>query len=169
MFSRFQRSCTSSGFTLIELLVVASIISLLASIMLVAVDSARQKARLAAVKADIRTLFTEAELYYSSNGGYISAGFSGVCGSAGGFLQSPQAAAALQQISNLSRVSLSAGKFHCNIQPTAWSLALDISNLTNKDEVLCASTFDGRMLTLGNSNDTSPQAFIISNQCLTPW
>jgi type II secretion system protein G len=62
------------GFTLIELLVVIAIIALLASIVLVALGSARSKARDSTRRADIKQMATALELYYSDNGAYPSTG-----------------------------------------------------------------------------------------------
>jgi prepilin-type N-terminal cleavage/methylation domain-containing protein len=58
------------GFTLIELLVVVSIISLLSSVVLVNLNTARAKARDATRLSDIRQLQTTLELYYENEGKY---------------------------------------------------------------------------------------------------
>lgn len=58
------------GFTLIELLVVISIISLLSSIVLASLNTARIKARDARRMEDLRQIRTALELYYDDNGNY---------------------------------------------------------------------------------------------------
>ncbi len=60
------------GFTLIELLVVIAIIGLLAGISVVALNSARQKARDVRRVADIRQIQTALAMYYDSASKYPS-------------------------------------------------------------------------------------------------
>ncbi len=60
----------NKGFTLIELLVVISIISLLSSVVLSSLNTARQKSRDARRMSDLRQIQTAVELYFDVNGRY---------------------------------------------------------------------------------------------------
>jgi type II secretion system protein G len=59
----------SKGFTLVELLVVIAIIGLLASVVIVSVNSARAKARDSRRVSDVKALSSAIELYKDSNSG----------------------------------------------------------------------------------------------------
>ena len=59
-----------TGFTLVELLVVISIVSLLSSVVLASLNSARSKSRDARRVADLKQLQLALELYYDANRNY---------------------------------------------------------------------------------------------------
>lgn len=65
-----QRAKNQKGFTLIELLVVIAIIGLLATLAVVSLNNARQKARDAKRKSDLNAIATAMELYNAEVGVY---------------------------------------------------------------------------------------------------
>jgi prepilin-type N-terminal cleavage/methylation domain-containing protein len=71
------------GFTLIELLVVVAIIGLLATLSIVALNTARAKARDAKRVGDVKQIQTALELYYNDQGAYPVSATSGTAISSG--------------------------------------------------------------------------------------
>ena len=63
----FAKKKKKRGFTLIELLVVIAIIGILATIVIVNVNTARNRANDVAIKAALDQVRTQAELYYDTN------------------------------------------------------------------------------------------------------
>ncbi len=66
----------SRGFTLIELLVVIAIIGILSAVVLASLSTARQKGQNAAIQANLKTIQTQAEIYYGNGNTYGTAGTS---------------------------------------------------------------------------------------------
>jgi type IV pilus assembly protein PilA len=75
-----------NGFTLVELLVVVVILGILAAIAVPKLSGSQDKAKLAAMKSDVRNAETAEESYFSDNGRYGSLGQL----QAAGFTLSPQ-------------------------------------------------------------------------------
>lgn len=65
-----MRKATESGFTLIELLMVVVIIGLLASIAIPKFQSTRERAYMAALRADLRNLANQQDVYYNDHYSY---------------------------------------------------------------------------------------------------
>ncbi|HWH07406.1 MAG TPA: type II secretion system protein [Candidatus Paceibacterota bacterium] len=78
----FAPSSARRGFTLIELLVVIAIIGILSAVVLASLNTARNKGADAAVKSNIETIRTQAELFYDNNSNrYNTNGTSAATGS----------------------------------------------------------------------------------------
>jgi prepilin-type N-terminal cleavage/methylation domain-containing protein len=60
----------SEGFTLVELLVVVAIVGILAALILINLNSGKQKSRDVRRVSDIRQILTAMQLYYNDNSGF---------------------------------------------------------------------------------------------------
>lgn len=85
MYKRFS-AVSSKGFTLIELLVVISIISLLSSVVLASVNSARVKARDARRASDMHQIVLALNLFYDKYG-CLPVTYGTSCAGAGVYLE----------------------------------------------------------------------------------
>ena len=74
MLKFFSKRRGEKGFTLIELLVVIAIIGILATIVLVSLNTARKKARDVRRVSDLRQMALALEMYYDTAGGYVADG-----------------------------------------------------------------------------------------------
>jgi prepilin-type N-terminal cleavage/methylation domain-containing protein len=69
----------SKGFTLIELLVVIAIIGVLSAVVLASLSTARSKGNDAAIRSDLSSIQTQAEIFYGNSGNkYNTDGTTGV-------------------------------------------------------------------------------------------
>lgn len=66
----FRREKTKQGFTLMELLVVVAIIGILTSVVLVSLNSAREKGKVSATKAQLVQIEKAVALFYLKNADY---------------------------------------------------------------------------------------------------
>ena len=68
--SIFNSSKFNKGFTLIELLVVIAIIGILSSVIVVSVNAAREKSKIASIKSTLKQLYNQAAINQVENGSF---------------------------------------------------------------------------------------------------
>ncbi|OGD30081.1 hypothetical protein A2833_01450 [Candidatus Azambacteria bacterium RIFCSPHIGHO2_01_FULL_44_55] len=111
------------GFTLIELLVVIAIIGVLASIILVSLNSARNKGNDAKTKTNLSNLRTAAAVYYDKNNSYGTV--SDLC--TAGMFADPEVAPLLADSSYTGTVTRS-----CHATATGFSVSASLQSVTGQ-------------------------------------
>ena len=132
----------SKGFTLIELLVVVAIIGILAGVVLVNVNAARNKGKDAGVKGNLSSLMLEASMCYDDSTRCNSA-YTGTCTDS-------------KVVSILTAIGVitTAGKYDCNSDSTGWAAC---GQLAATDEYFCVDS-------TGNKKAITTRA-----TCVTAW
>ncbi len=127
-----------SGFTLIELLVVIAIIGILSSVVLASLNTARQKGNDAAVKSNLATVQTQAQLYYDDH----SNKFSGTAAVVNGTVACDVASTMFSSLAvpptifnaihSANGASVNSANTGCNIDATGQDYAIAVELSTTK-------------------------------------
>ncbi|HFC11141.1 MAG TPA: type II secretion system protein [Candidatus Kaiserbacteria bacterium] len=127
-----KKSSAQRGFTLIELLVVIAIIGILSSVVLASLNTARKKGNDAAVKSNLATVQTQAQLYYDDNSNKFSGTGSQVNGTANCdvastmFSKNATPPTIYNAIQSANKSSLDSTKTLCHVDASGQDYAINI-------------------------------------------
>ena len=128
-----KKTYLQKGFTLIELLVVIAIIGILSSIVLASLSSARNKGRDAAIRSQLSSLRTQAEIFYNDHSNsYGSTGTTCTGASATDLFLDGQVIALVTRINSDSSHTLT-----CNVTSSAWAAQVQ---LTGSGQFVCVDS-----------------------------
>ena len=124
MINTHQRRALERGFTLIELLVVIAIIGILSSVVLASLNTARTKGNYAAVKSNLSTIQTQAELVYDNNNSYGANSSTDACTGTTGMFADATVLGAIRSATSAG------GTMKCNSDSTSYAIWSTTSNAT---------------------------------------
>ena len=152
---------TENGFTLIELLVVISIIGVLSSVVLASLNSARNKAKDAAIKQDLRQIATLMALNYDDYGSYSNLqaftwlNTAGECNSVFAGAYAPQLRAICVHMNSLIAGAAGVNGTYWAVWPYYPSGILDPNNSVVNFSVMAYLPGVGQYACVGSSGATS--------------